>query len=176
MKREEAIRHIRDLIAENNSIAPNMTVFEEEKEALYMAIEALSAEASQNFAEPNKGLKGSDLISRRDAIRWVKTECNPYGKPTLDFESGKKVIEHLEQMPSAEPKTGEWVEEDEYGDLWVCDQCGFASEYKDNFCPNCGADMRREESEEDYDYERAVDQTEHDIVYEPTYNSEDGCM
>ena len=44
-----------------------------------------------------------DLISREDAIRWVKTECNPYGKPTLDFESGKKVIEHLEQMPSAQP-------------------------------------------------------------------------
>ena len=42
-----------------------------------------------------------DLISRQAAIRWVKTECNPYGKPTLDFESGKKVIEHLEQMPSA---------------------------------------------------------------------------
>lgn len=41
MTREEAIRHIRDLIAENNSIAPNMTVFEQEKEALYMAIEAL---------------------------------------------------------------------------------------------------------------------------------------
>ena len=50
----------------------------------------------------------SDLISRQDAIRWVKTECNPYGKPTLDFESGKKVIEHLGQMPSAEPKTG-WI-------------------------------------------------------------------
>ena len=42
-----------------------------------------------------------DLISRQAAIRWVKTECNPYGKPTLDFESGKNVIEHLEQMPSA---------------------------------------------------------------------------
>jgi len=45
----------------------------------------------------------SDLISRQAAIRWVKTECNPYGKPTLEFESGKKVIEHLEQMPSADP-------------------------------------------------------------------------
>ena len=48
----------------------------------------------------------NDLISREDAIRWVKTECNPYGKPTLDFESGKKVIEHLEQMPSAQP---DWI-------------------------------------------------------------------
>ena len=46
----------------------------------------------------------SDLISRQAAIRWVKTECNPYGKPTLDFESGKKVIEHLENMPSAQPE------------------------------------------------------------------------
>ena len=51
-----------------------------------------------------------DVIYRQEAIRWVKTECNPYGKPTIDFESGKKVIEHLEQMPSAEPerKPGRW--------------------------------------------------------------------
>ena len=46
-------------------------------------------------------------------------------------------------------KTGEWVEEDEYGDLWVCDQCGFANERKDNFCPNCGADMRGGDNEAD---------------------------
>ena len=45
-----------------------------------------------------------DMISRRAAIRWVKTESNPYGKPTLDYESGKKVIEHLEAMPSAQPE------------------------------------------------------------------------
>ena len=50
----------------------------------------------------------SDTISRQAAIQWVKTECNPYGKPTLDFESGKKVIEHLEQMPSAQPEQ-RWI-------------------------------------------------------------------
>lgn len=44
-----------------------------------------------------------ELISRQEAIRWVKTECNPYGKPTLDFESGKRVMEHLETMPSVQP-------------------------------------------------------------------------
>ena len=49
-----------------------------------------------------------DLISRQAAIRWVKTECNPYGNPTLDFESGKKVIEHLEQMPFAQPEQ-RWI-------------------------------------------------------------------
>lgn len=60
-----------------------------------------SAELTTNL-QPSCNQLATDLISRQDAIRWVKTECNPYGKPTLDFESGKKVIEHLEQMPSAE--------------------------------------------------------------------------
>ncbi len=37
-----------------------------------------------------------------------------------------------------------------------------------------GADMRGEET--DCDYERAVDQLEHDILYEPTFNQDDGSM
>ena len=45
----------------------------------------------------------ADLIDREKAIRLIKTECNPFGKPTIDFESGKKVIEFLEKMPSAQP-------------------------------------------------------------------------
>lgn len=52
----------------------------------------------------------SDLISRANAIRWVKTECNQYGKPTLDYDSGLKVIEHLKKMPSELPSAGaEWI-------------------------------------------------------------------
>ena len=53
----------------------------------------------------------TDCISRQAAIRWVKTECNPYGKPTLEFESGKKVIKHLEQMPSAQPEQIKMIKE-----------------------------------------------------------------
>ena len=52
----------------------------------------------------------SDSISRADAIRWVKTECNPYGKPTLDYDSGLKVIEHLKKMPSELPSAeARWI-------------------------------------------------------------------
>ena len=29
---------------------------------------------------------------------YVKRECNPYGKPSLDFESGKQILNYLEQM------------------------------------------------------------------------------
>ena len=39
------------------------------------------------------------------------------------------------------------------------------------FCPNCGARMKGAD-----DYERATEQMEHDALYEPTYNSEDGSM
>lgn len=97
---------------------------------MWWAIEALSADAPS-----------SDLISRQNAIRWVKTECNPYGKPTLDFESGKKVIEHLEQVPSADRPTGEWVSN--HDGTWNCSECGLRVFVyaKGNYCPNCGAEI-----------------------------------
>ena len=72
-----------------------------------------------------------DLISRQAAIRWVKTECNPYGKPTLEFESGKKVIEHLEQMPSAQPSP--------------CEFCKHNDVAADGICLMCPAERRQDE-------------------------------
>lgn len=93
MTREEAIQILADLID-----SPFLHTWEKQNKALHMAIEALSADTS------------SDLISRANAIRWVKTECNPYGKPTLDYDSGLKVIEHLKKMPSELPSTeAEWI-------------------------------------------------------------------
>lgn len=92
-----------------------------------------------------------NLISRQAAIQWVKTECNPYGKPTLDFESGKRVMKHLEQMPPAQPKsrTGEWTLgfDNRYMEkYYFCSCCGCRKygehEPLDYFCSNCGADMR----------------------------------
>lgn len=68
--------------------------------AMEIAVEAMEKElknSTQELKNPN------DAISRQAAIRWVKTECNPYGKPTLDFESGKRVMEHLKTMPSVQP-------------------------------------------------------------------------
>ena len=147
-----------------------------------------------------------DLISRAEAIRWVKTECNPYGKPTLEFESGKRVIKHLEQMPSAEPNTkwipcSERLPYAEYGEgdsVLCCTESGLMYILYwngGNWCVPTGEphiwvnhktgwhdrviawmplpEPYREEREE---YELATEQMEHDAMYEPTYNSEDGSM
>ena len=71
-----------------------------------------------------------DLIYRQAAIRWVKTECNPYGKPTLDFETGKKVIEHLKQMPPAQPEIIKCKECKNWDTTWEND---WAKNY--HYCP-----------------------------------------
>ena len=84
-------------------------------QALHMAVEALKAQLSQEGTTPSTTPTTADTISRQAAIRWVKTECNPYGKPTLDFESGKRVMKHLEQMPPAQPEPERTMEEFMYG-------------------------------------------------------------
>lgn len=90
----------------------------EQEILLKMAKKALSADTS------------SDLISRANAIRWVKTECNQYGKPTLDYDSGLKVIEHLKKMPSELPSAeAGWIPcserlPKEYAQYLVCLKSG----------------------------------------------------
>lgn len=43
-----------------------------------------------------------------DALYYkVKCECNPYGKPSIDFESGKKVLNWIEQARTVERPTCE---------------------------------------------------------------------
>ena len=90
-----------------------------------------------------------DLISKQAAIKWVKTECNPYGKPTLDFESGEKVIKHLKQMQViGSVEHGKWISVPNKK-ARICSVCGSDEPYKFadedanvfDYCPHCGAKM-----------------------------------
>ena len=50
---------------------------------------------------------------------------------------------NLRNFPSAEPKKGKWILFD--APWYQCSECGAVRENKsfmENFCPNCGADMR----------------------------------
>lgn len=63
----------------------------------------------------------------------------------------------IREVPSAdviERKRGGWkpiIEVTELGEPYqsgiYCSECGFMSTCEDNFCPNCGADMRAEPTE-----------------------------
>ena len=111
-----------------------------------------------------------DLIKRIDAIEAIRRERN---------------IKALLDIPAVEPKQGEWITEyngNGWNDYWdyTCSNCGKKYErgdavlYKANFCPNCGARMKGVDNV--HDYESAVEQMEYNILYEPTYNPEDGSM
>jgi hypothetical protein len=96
-------------------------------------------------------------------------------------DCAKRIIaDNIRQLPPIQPKRGRWHYSDgkpatigrSFG--VICDQCGTESEYCTNFCGECGADMRTKET--DCDYERAVELLEHDMLYEPTFNQDDGSM
>ena len=37
------------------------------------------------------------LIDADKLYDWVRTECNPYGKPTIDFESGNRMLDMIKR-------------------------------------------------------------------------------
>lgn len=72
-----------------------------------------------------------------------------------DFDKGVNfVLEKIDSLPTAdvaEVKHGEWIEQEDMGDVYyTCSQCrndwttidDTPQENFMNYCPNCGADMR----------------------------------
>ena len=75
---------------------------------------------------------------------------NDYKNMTYGCESWECKFEPKEQ----EPKTGHWILDDSDNSV-ICDKCGCTLYPNDilhgeaHFCPNCGADMRADRSEEE---------------------------
>lgn len=112
----------------------------EEIKAFDMAIESLSAEPT-------------DLISKEDAIAIAYRQCDGF----ITIEQGELLEgfeEEIRAFPSADRPSGEWICKDsaDMSVYWFeCSECGelpprdnFNHEYKSNYCPNCGAEMRGE--------------------------------
>ena len=84
----------------------------------------------------------SDLISKKDALAVI----NAHRCDTANIELNILNLPTVEAVPVVH---GEWILEEKAGvDYWCCSHCHkIRSEYyakpKDNFCPECGADMRK---------------------------------
>ena len=50
------------------------------------------------------------LIDADKLYDWVRRECNTYGKPTIDFESGNKMLDMIKRSQTAFDK-GKVIEE-----------------------------------------------------------------
>ena len=84
------------------------------------------------------------LISEQDVID-AMAEALKHG------EGVHNLLGRILAIPSAEPKTGQWIEEDMFdGDVaYRCSECnelfwiesGTPKDNEYNFCPNCGARM-----------------------------------
>lgn len=108
------------------------------------------------------------LIKRQDAIDALDVPCQehrykiPGKRETYSSynEAWQDALDRAESaignLPSAEPerREGKWERhycEDGNPDGWQCDCCGewfYFGDMKPNFCPDCGADMRGNASED----------------------------
>ena len=82
----------------------------------------------------------SDLIEREDAIKALYK---------YNFVTKEVIEREIMSIPSADRPRGEWIDRGmRVPSSWVkkCSLCGHETDTWRwcNFCPNCGADMRKE--------------------------------
>lgn len=168
MVREEAI----EMLNKWGVLLPS-----EAQDAVDMAIEALSQPPNDNWeryadrlwekayergkkdALQAKAEPTGDLISRADAMaefrEWVKRANENGETPTWN-----DAVSLIGSLPSADAVQGEWIDMEilcnPYPPIFCveCSRCGYRVgretflENTFNFCPNCGAHMRRTKTNE----------------------------
>ena len=92
----------------------------------------------------------SDLIDRQAALEAIcehGTDLERRGITILAVATHKQVtVDLLENLPSAEPKKGKWIDFSMSATPVPTECCGECGEWSfgmgKNYCPWCGADMR----------------------------------
>lgn len=99
--------------------------------------DSLVRDDAENCKESKSKL---DLIRREDAIEAVdrvdEAHMRLKGRPMLGWCT---LLDEIESIPSAEPKTGHWIDEETN---YLCSECHRGCWVNSDYCPWCGADMR----------------------------------
>lgn len=90
-----------------------------------------------------------EYIKKEDALKEASHECYELRGTFARIE---KAINMLPSANVIERKYGEWIESSELDIAWgkspyTCSNCGRRQKWKSNFCPDCGTDMRVEQTE-----------------------------
>lgn len=94
--------------------------------------------------------ESEENMTREEITQYIKSElANDEPEIYLDIDDYKTIVKALEQDPQIRPE-GRWIPLGNYDDWgnessYKCSECGEIDTYTDNFCPNCGADMREVE-------------------------------
>ena len=99
---------------------------------------------------------GCDYITKYQALD-VVAESNETTEMTLRCYD--KIVDGIYKIPPADVKPvvrGEWICTDDDRNIWMCSVCieeqileaGTPRDNDKHFCPNCGADLRKETGNE----------------------------
>ena len=92
-------------------------------------------------------IKQQAVIDKLDEIQKdiiASSEC--YSCTVELVEAIDYIQQEIYELPTVEAKPvvhGEWKHRKKWN-RYVCSECSYESKTSDNFCPNCGADMRGE--------------------------------
>ena len=137
MTRAEAIRVLKDEIEYKHD-------YPYDKQAYEMAISELEKEPCE------------DAISREDALKVIydfkEKHTEDREKHPINYGTLLDLIRLMRELPSVTPsrRKGHWIKSrDSYGNNhFTCSECGndiatqYADDWHDNYCNECGADMR----------------------------------
>ena len=86
-----------------------------------------------------------DLINRKALLDSLEKEQEIYenNMSSPSFWTALSVIEHMQPVEAVPVVHGEWIGGKWYKECSVCSEVFTPTTTLPNFCPNCGADMRK---------------------------------
>jgi ribosomal protein L32 len=103
----------------------------------------------------DEAIKHAEEVADECTVYFQTSEEELIRIPSECAEEHRQIAEWLKELKALREKRrphGEWVKDFNMDKTTVCSKCGEEAWYKEycgwvtksNFCPNCGADMRKE--------------------------------